>query len=166
MTHVWFLLTVSFIILELSNPGLFYFLSLAIGSACLFLLSFYDYANWFPLICLDIETQSIATQCIVFFATTLIALFLLHRYAKKSQKQKGSKAYLSNMYQLIGKTVEITSVDDFCELSGYGKVSNETWPIKLQVHQNLKSPQLKVGMLATITGVQGCHLQIVLIDHN
>lgn len=166
MTHTWFILTVSFIILELSSPGLFYFLSLAVGAACAFLISFYDYSNLIPLISSDPVTQSIAVQCTVFFASTLIALFVLHKYAKKSQKQKTSKAYLSNMYQLIGKTVEITSIDDFCELSGYGKVSNETWPVKLQVHQNIKTSQLKVGMLATITGVQGCHLQIVLTDHN
>ena len=80
-------------------------------------------------------------------------LFLLLTYVRKSQKNKTSKMYQSNMYQLIGKTVEITEVTS--ATSGYGKVNEEIWPVK-----SLGNKDLTVGMLATITGISGCHLQI------
>jgi len=158
--HLWFLLTIFFILLELSNPGLFYFLSLAIGSSCTFLTSFYDFNSL-----LTFNSCNIVIQCSVFFVATLISVILLHRYAKQNQKQKSSKAYLSNMYQLIGKTVEITQVSDYCNQSGYGKVNGEVWQIKLQTNHANKLSKLNVGMLATVVGVQGCHLQVVTNDN-
>ena len=73
--------------------------------------------------------------------------------------------YQSNMYQLIGKTIEITEVTSAISdetrrssevtKTGYGKVNGETWPVKSQGNKGLT-----VGMHAIITGVQGCHLQI------
>ncbi len=159
--HLWFLLTIFFILLELSNPGLFYFLSLAIGSSSSFLISFYDFSNF-----LQLSSCNIIVQCTMFFITSLISLILLHRYAKNNQKQKSSKAYLSNMYQLVGKTIEITQINDFCNQSGYGKIHGEVWQVKLQTHHASKISHLKVGTIATIIGVQGCHLQIVLNDQN
>jgi len=91
---------------------------------------------------------------------------MLHLFVKKGQKHKTSKVYLSNMYLLVGKTVEITSVDNECPQSGYGRVSNEIWPVKVQNNHNLKIQELKIGMTATIIGVQGCHLQITVVAQN
>ncbi|MCX5924329.1 MAG: NfeD family protein [Candidatus Dependentiae bacterium] len=138
-THIWFILTLFCLILEMGNPGLFYFLSIALGSFMAFIASLYNF--------------NIAEQCAICLTGSLGMLFLLLTYVKKSQKNKTSKLYQSNMYQLIGKTIEITEVTS--EVSGYGKVNGETWPVKSQSDKSLT-----VGMLAIITGVQGCHLQV------
>ncbi|MFA5998695.1 MAG: NfeD family protein [Candidatus Babeliales bacterium] len=139
MTHIWFILALFWLFLEMGNPGLFYFLSIAFGSFMAFVASLYN---------LDI-----AAQCTICLTGSLGMLFLLQTYVKKSQKNKSSKMYQSNMYQLIGKTIEITEITS--ATSGYGKINGETWSVKSQGNKSLT-----VGMLAIITGVQGCHLQI------
>ena len=140
MTHIfWFILTFFCLALELGNPGLFYFLSIALGSFMAFIASLFDF---------DILAQSA-----ICFLSSVCSLVLLLTYVKKSQQHKTSKIYQSNIYQLIGKTVEIIEVTS-CN-SGYGKVDEEIWPVKSQSTKNLT-----VGMHATVTGIQGCHLQI------
>jgi membrane protein implicated in regulation of membrane protease activity len=135
----------------MGNPGLFYFLSIALGSFMAFIASLYNF--------------DIATQSAICLTGSLGMLFLLQTSVKKSQKNKTSKMYQSNMYQLIGKTIEITEVTSAtsgetrrsCEATktGYGKINGETWPVKTQGNKSLT-----VGMHAIITGVQGCHLQV------
>lgn len=139
ITNMWLVLTFACLILELGNPGLFYFLSIAFGSFIACIASMYQ--------------VEIINQWAICLLSCVSMLFVLHRYVKKSQKNKTSQVYQSNIYLLIGKTVEIIEVTS--STSGYAKVNEEIWPVKTHSKKDLR-----VGMFATVTGVQGCHLQI------
>jgi len=155
MTQLWFTLSIMFILMELFNPGLFFFLALALGALATLFADLYD--------CLYINEYA------YFFVASGIMFGLLHFLVKSLQKQKNSKAYQSNTYLLLGKTIEITQViaDDI----GYGKVDGEIWQVKLQSkikqgsmpRQEIQESVLKVGMHALVTGIKGCHLQVTII---
>jgi membrane protein implicated in regulation of membrane protease activity len=143
MTNLWFIISSIFILLELLNPGLFFFLALSLGALATMLL---EYQSSLPI-----------NQYAFFFIASGIMFIFLNSMVKVLQKKKHSKFYESNMHLLIGKTVEITEVisDD----TGYAQVDGEIWMVKLQK----KDQKLNIGEQALVVGVKGCHLQVNLL---
>ena len=146
MTQFWFILSTIFILLELTNPGLFFFLALSLGALITMLV--------------DFENISPVFEYTFFFASSGIMLVVLNTFVKILQKKKQSKSYASNIDLLIGKTVEITEI--ISSDTGYGKVESETWMVKAHDKNHI----LTVGMHAMVTDVKGCHLQVVPITSN
>lgn len=157
MTYFWFILSIMFVLTELTNPGLFFFLALALGALTTLLADLYDklYIN----------------QYAYFFISSGIMFGLLQLLVKTMQKHKNYKTYQSNTHLLVGKTIEITEI--ISEDIGYGKLDGEIWQVKLQnkhsaiLGQRSKDPvlksALKVGMHGLVIGIKGCHLQITLL---
>lgn len=139
----WFVLSIMFILMELINPGLFFFLALALGALATFFA--------------ELHNSLYINEYAYFFITSGIMFGLLQLLVKTMQKQKTSKTYQSNTHLLLGKTIEITEVisDDI----GYGKLDGEIWQVKLQN----KADKLQIGMPALVVGIKGCHLQITTI---
>lgn len=146
MTHFWFIISAMFIFLELLNPGLFFFLALSLGALA---TMFAQFQNMLPI-----------HEYAFFFISSGIMFAILSLFVKTLQKKKQSITYASNIHLLIGKTVEITEI--VSPENGYGQVEGEIWMVKM--HD--KNHELKVGMHALVTGVKGCHLQIVPIISN
>jgi membrane protein implicated in regulation of membrane protease activity len=151
MTNFWFIISSIFILLELLNPGLFFFLALSLGALATMLL---EHQDSLPV-----------NQYLFFFIASGIMFVVLNCMIKFLQKKKHSKFYESNMHLLIGKTVEITEVisDD----TGYTQADGEIWMVKLQTKQNKLSLEntLQIGQRALVIGVKGCHLQIILLSN-
>ncbi len=141
MTSFWFIISSIFILLELLNPGLFFFLALSLGA----------------LLTMFLEMQhNVAIHSYVFFFMVSASIFLLlNLVVKNLQKKKHSKFYESNMHLMIGKIVTITEIisDD----TAYGQVDGEIWMIRLQK----KEDKLFIGQQALVIGVKGCHLQVI-----
>jgi membrane protein implicated in regulation of membrane protease activity len=146
MTQFWFIISTAFIVLELTNPGLFFFLALSLGAL----------ATMFA----QLQGMSLVDQYIFFFISSGIMFYVLTLLIKALQKKKQSQKYDSNVDLLIGKTVEITELISLD--TGYGQVDGEIWMVKL--HD--KNQNLKIGMQALVIGVKGCHLKIVSIIKN
>lgn len=129
--------------MELINPGLFFFLALALGALATLIAQIYDILP--------------VNEYAYFFVSSGIMFGLLHLLVKSMQKQKKSKTYQSNIHLLLGKTIEVTEVisDDI----GYGKLDGEIWQVKLQS----KTEKLYVGMHGLVIGIKGCHLQVTVI---
>lgn len=134
---IWLGLMFLFLVLEIGHPGLLYFISFACGALGAFVASTQEY--------------SFFLQAITFFAMTLCALMVVHKFVKRSMHDL--KSHRSNVDQLLGKTVRITEVQS--AKIGYGKLGGEIWLVKLQ-----GAEELRVGMKATVVGIQGCHLQV------
>lgn len=141
---MWFLLACFFIILEIGHPGLLYFLALAAGSGAAYVVSWLDY--------------SLHIQYIVFFVASIIAIGLVYLFVRCTDvHSKGS--HRSNTDLLLGKMVMV--VDLQSSTTGQGKLGGETWLIKLQ-----GEGELQIGMKVSVVGVQGCHLQVRIVNHN
>lgn len=135
---IWFLFMFFFIILEIGHPGLLYFLALAGGSAAAYVASLLG--------------SSLSIQYLVFFVTSILAIFLVYRFVRCiSIQNKGS--YRSNTDLLLGKTAIIVSLQSLT--SGQGKLGGEIWFVKYQ-----GEGALQIGMKVSVVGVQGCHLQV------
>ena len=138
---IWLGLVFFFVVLEIGHPGLLYFLSLAFGALGALLATGYEH--------------SFFVQACVFFAVTVVALVMLYWIVRRNMR--AFKSHRSNVDQLLGRTVKITEVSS--STNGYGKVGGEVWLVKLQ-----GSGELMVGMKVTVVGVQGCHLQVQIVD--
>lgn len=143
MTQFWFIISATFISLELINPGLFFFLALSLGA----LATMFAQLQGIPLI----------QQYIFFFISSGIMFGILTLLVKALQKKKQSQKYDSNMNLMMGKIIEITEI--ISPDTGYGQVDGEVWMVK--VHD--KNNKLEIGKKALVVGVKGCHLQVDLL---
>jgi len=139
MTQFWFLLSLFFIILELSSPGLFFFLALSLGAIITMLMQLFEIIT--------------VNEFILFFVSSAIMFVLLQCTIKYMQK-KNSTSYISSMQDVIGTITEITQLTS--PSTGYVNLDGVDWAIK--VHHAVT---LHVGMKIKIIGIKGCHLEVI-----
>lgn len=141
MNNIWFVLGCCFILLEIGNPGLLYFLALSAGAFVTFGASVVD--------------CSLYIQYLLFFLTSAIAIASVYLFVNKTNNS--SKEYHSNLEQLIGLTVTVRSIQS--DKIGTTKIGSEVWLIKLQGDKALHA-----GAEVKILGIQGSHLQVKLVN--
>ena len=141
--NFWFILSCGFILLEIGNPGLLYFLAIAIGSIAAFVANLLDFSE--------------NIQYMIFFIICTIAISCVYLFSKYITKYDNKKSHKSNTDLLIGKIVTITEVQSL--KIGQGKLDGEQWLVKLH-----EDGELKIGMKCVVVAVQGCHLQINIIS--
>lgn len=137
MMTLWFLLMLSFLTLELFNPGLFFCLSLSLGAGCMLVFQYFAWEPFHPYF--------------MFFTSTIFMFFMLRSLVKFLTAKKQSKPYQSNIQLLIGQTIQVAQINS--PTTGYAKLYGDVWPIKLQ-----DGAPLTENSCVQITGVQGCHL--------
>ena len=109
--HVWIILGVIFVIIEIFDPALF-FIALGIGAIVTGLLSLIPFFDGsFPL------------QIITFAVLSFIAFLFTRRIGKKVLRHTGSQ---TNVYALKGQTGHITKAVPR-DGKGYVKVGSEEW---------------------------------------
>ena len=132
---IWLTFIIVALVVELGTPGLFYFLSFAIGAAAAAGADFLGYV--------------LLTQCCVCLGVTLAAGFLLYSVVRKSLAIKTTP---TNNDALIGqKALVLETITP--ERAGTAKIYGEIWLARTQ-NTNAISP----GEMATIVGIEGCHL--------
>jgi|GEM_PF-4492054 membrane protein implicated in regulation of membrane protease activity len=131
---LWATLIILALLIEMGAPGLFYFLSLAIGSSGAAVLSYLNF---------DITTQ--LAGCLVI---SLLALIVL-RYAVS---RDSTNALATNTHALIGqKTLVIEQIAP--DKPGLVKIYGDTW-----LAREKNNHDVAIGEEVTIIDIQGCHL--------
>lgn len=138
MLFIWIGIAIFFLCLELTNPGLLYFLSFSVaglvaaGSA------------W----CEHTHMQ----QIVIFIIFSLLFLACIHFFVKKWMQKKTPYQHYFLHYHLIGQQVVIGKQQD---QAFYVYVDGIWWLVK-----PCKNETLSVGMTVRIMNLQGCHLQV------
>jgi len=109
--HVWMMLGIGFIIIEIIDPA-FFFLSLGIGALVTGLLSL-----------LPIVSSSIPLQILLFAIFSFIAFLFMRKLGKKVLKYPGSE---TNVFALKGKPGFVIK-EIPAEGKGYVKIGGEEW---------------------------------------
>jgi membrane protein implicated in regulation of membrane protease activity len=138
----WLTLAICFLIVELSSPGLFFFLSFFFGSLAAVgaVLAGYD------------GTVQIA----LFLAGSAFAMIGIKWWAKKHHRQ--SHGHASNIYALQGKVGVVTKLIT-PEQVGQVKVGGEIWSAR--GHEAVTLP---VGAQVTVVRVQGVHVIVKAME--
>ncbi|MBY0110332.1 MAG: NfeD family protein [Candidatus Babeliaceae bacterium] len=130
----WATIIITALLIETGAPGLFYFLSLAIGSAVAACLSYYGF---------DLVTQS--AWCFAISCAMLLVLRYLVKY-------DSSKELPTNTHALIGQKARILDAIT-PDKAGTIKVYGDIW-LAREKHNN----EVPSGYEVTILDVQGCHV--------
>lgn len=137
---VWLLLATFFLIIELSSPGFFFFLSLCIGS--------------FAAALADFLLFDLQMQMFLFLVVSCSALIVLTLLVQSINKK--NPPYYSNIYALRGKkglvVKEITP-----QLSGSVQVERQLWGA-IAREKSLVIPE---GAVVEVVDVHGVHLIVI-----
>jgi len=131
---LWATIIIIALLIEAGAPGLFYFLSLAVGSAAAAFLSYSDFDILAQLGC-----------CFIVSCVTLLVL----RYLVKHDN---TKELPTNMHALIGQKARVIEPISMNQ-AGSVKIYGDTWLAREKNDHEVPS-----GHEVTIVDVQGCHV--------
>lgn len=132
--HVWMMLGIAFVIIEIFDPA-FFFISLGIGGIGTGLLSMIPFIK-----------GNIPLQILTFAIISFISFLFMRKLGKKVLANPGSE---TNVNALIGKTGFVTK-EIQREGKGYVKIGGEEWSATA-----LDSSQIEQDTKVTITGIDG-----------
>jgi membrane protein implicated in regulation of membrane protease activity len=132
---LWGIGSILLIGLELSFPGLFFFLSLALGSLSAALVS--------------LGENDITYQLIVCVLVTFISFFVLRYWARSRGKDTLAK---TNVYALQGKQGVVTEPISRYQ-RGWISIQGELWAAHAE-----ESDIIQKGEIVEVTSVKGAHL--------
>ena len=131
---LWATIIIIALLIEAGAPGLFYFFSLAIGSAAAAFLSYGGFDILAQLGC-----------CFIISCVTLLVL----RYVVKHDN---TKELPTNMHALIGQKARVFEAIGN-DQAGSIKIYGDTW-----LAREKNNHEVPAGHEVTIVDVQGCHL--------
>lgn len=130
--HVWMIIGIAFIIIEIFDPA-FFFISLGIGAIITGLLALIPFVE-----------DSIPFQILIFAVFSFIAFLFMRKLGKKVLSNPGSE---TNVYALKGKSGHITSAIE-SDARGYVKIGGEEW---VAISQNGESIELNAKLKCWIS---------------
>jgi len=134
MFLLWCVIALIFILFEMSSPGLFLFLSFAIGAMVAAITTLFECT---PLV-----------SCISFLVGTVLSFCLLKKWLARENR---GHAHKTNIYALQGKKGIVTQ-----EIKPYGvgaiNVNGEIWSAR-----SIDHTMINVGELVEIVKIQGSH---------
>ena len=134
----WLVIAILSLILEMGSPGLFYFLSLAIGGLLSAIISLYD--------------DSLMTQCGAFLIGSIIAMLIL-KLGIGSWK-KTSTIYATNIYALEGKRgIVLEQVQP--QNIGLIKIEGQSWSAK-----TAQEKTIPVGKTVQVISCSGAYVLV------
>lgn len=136
VTMVWIIVALSFLILELILPGLFFFISFSCSAFCVALASYF--------------ISSFFAQGFLFLILTLLHIILLRYLINRSSRS----LVQTNSYALIGKKGVVTYPVSLLT-PGYVKIGGQEW-----LARSLKDTPLRVGTVIEVKDVRGAHLVV------
>ncbi len=109
--HVWIVLGIVFVIIEIFDPA-FFFIALGIGAIATGLLSLLPLLN-----------NNVPLQIIIFAVLSLVTFLFTRKLAKKVHRDAAEE---TNVFALKGQTARVTKAIPF-DGKGYVKVGGEEW---------------------------------------
>jgi len=144
LVYNWLILALISLVLEMTSPGLFLFLSFTFGACAGALASWLEY--------------SFNLQLMSALVTTFVAFMLLYFIVRRTKYLESTYSYSSNVYALQGKrglVVKAIVPGAF----GQVKVAGELWAARAQDKQ-----EILMGSWVEIVCVQGAHVIVKKID--
>ncbi|MCK4265603.1 NfeD family protein [Candidatus Babeliales bacterium] len=136
--YLWLLLAIAFLLVELSTPGLFFFVGFAIGCAVASVMAFMGY--------------SFAIQCIASLIVSILSFGFLKKYF--SESVRNSKGEKTNIHALSGqKALVVSAIKP--TINGRIKIRGELWPAKVDGTESFEN-----GELVIIVRIEGNHLVV------
>lgn len=139
---IWLSLSIIFILLELLIPGLFYFLSFAVGSGAAAIFSIFS--------------ENLILQLVIFTAISILVFLALNMWVKDLPIKTEN---LSNTQALIGKSGIVTETI-LSHQKGLVKVQGEIWSAR-----STDSSRINIGDIVRIKDIKGSHLIVKKIDN-
>jgi membrane protein implicated in regulation of membrane protease activity len=141
LIYFWLVIALLFLFMEMTHPGLFFFLSFFLGGCAASIASFLSF--------------SLMMQCSIFLGVTIIALYVLKRlFATRITPYHGSKH--SNIYALYGQRVRVTK-SITTNQQGEVKIGSELW-----VARSIDNTDIDAGSEVEVVRVSGAH---VIVKH-
>jgi len=134
--YFWMIIAVLFLLLEMGNPGLFFFLSFFCGALFSAGVTFF--------------TESLVLQLCVFFVGTKIALYVLRYYVVPAIGMNRPNER-TNVYALIGKKAIVTQ-KIYDTKPGFVKIDGILW-VARSVHQE----EIEENTHVEVVDVRGAH---------
>jgi membrane protein implicated in regulation of membrane protease activity len=142
----WLVVGFFFLLLELINPGLFFFISFFCGSLIAALLSWY--------------TFTVVQQTIAFFAASCTSFLLICLVLKKRHYLSNRHVPKTNFFALIGKHAKVIEEIKPGQ-TGSIKVDGQIWSAK-----GKENECYPIGSLVEIIDVVGCHCKVRALKEN
>jgi len=141
MGYLWLIIAISFLFLELATPGLFFFVSFALGSLCAAGLAFLGY--------------SFTVQAVIWLLISLLLFFVLRKYLQLSNRSEvmyaSGQTNIDALSGMVGVVVQAITP----QKKGLVKVGGELW--RASAH---KKEVLEKGCWVKVLGVQGNSLVV------
>lgn len=141
MFYGWLVIALLFLIAELGNPGLFFFLSFCLGALA---------AGFLTLV-----TENIVAQSLLFLTGSIIAGVVLIVCFKKRMRQSH---YATNAHALIGKHAFVIQTIH-PEQAGQVKVGGEIWSARA-----LNSGKIEKEAVVEVVAIRGVHVLVKKIE--
>jgi len=142
--YMWCITALFFLLLEMGNPGLLFFIAFSFGAAAAAIVSFFD--------------GGLMQQLLAFFSCTIGGMILL-RSLVRAYWSKTSTSERTNVYALKGKHGFVLRVITLKE-PGLVTVGGEHW-IAFSVHGHT----IPEGNKIEIIDIKGSHLIVKSIDN-
>jgi membrane protein implicated in regulation of membrane protease activity len=135
----WLVIAVLFLILELSSPGLFYFLSFFFGAVCGAISSYFS--------------DAVLVQGLAFIGGTMCALMLLRWWLKKKQAiAHHQKTNVDALHGKRGIVIKQITPDN----SGQVTVGSEIWSAR-----SAHNVSIEVGAQVEVLRISGSHVIVI-----
>jgi membrane protein implicated in regulation of membrane protease activity len=138
VSYIWFLVGFLCIVIELTVPGLFYFLSGSIAALIVGLSVIFFNPN-------------ITIQMILFCVISIINFLLLKKYTEKSLHAQKDH-YTPHMSKLVGKEA-IVVIEIKKGISGQVRINNEIW-----MAYAFDNQEYEIGAKVRINAISGVHV--------
>ena len=134
LIYFWLLLALTFLLLELSTPGLFFFIAFAGGCTAAAIVTWFGYG--------------IVAQCLVALGAAIISFTILrHKYASSARHSGDAK---TNIDALAGQ--EALVLQEISHLKkGQVKVRGEVWPAKADAREG----SMQKGQVVRVIRIEG-----------
>lgn len=131
----WLIVAFLFLILEISSPGLLFFLSFFIGAFCTALAA--------------LLSLSMTIQLIIFLCVSILSCFLLPLWLRKRVQER---THATNVQAIIGKrgiVIKAIGVNH----TGQIKVQGEIWSAL-----SVNNEEIEEGTMVEVVNIRGVHL--------
>jgi membrane protein implicated in regulation of membrane protease activity len=132
----WLVMAIFFLLMEIVNPGLFFFISFSFGGLAA--------AGASVMVC------SPVMQTIIFFIVTLLALLCLRHILPLLEKNRPQER--TNVYAMLGKRVFVTEPIKE-KRSGMVKINGVTWAARC-----VRGTMILIGEEIEVVDIKGTHV--------
>lgn len=136
MGYIWLIVAILFLFAELNTPGLFFFVSFAIGAFAAAVAAFAGYA--------------VIAQCLIALAVSLVSFGVMRTYLKSKRLSDVRYEHPNtNIDALLSKKGVVTKVIE-PHKKGVVRVGGETWRARCEGEEILKT-----GAVVSIVRIEG-----------